>query len=364
MHVLSCDAWGGTEVQVAELVIAANAAGAGRHEVAILDRPGPLSAHLRSAGVAVHGLWGRFGYAGAVARLARLLRSREPAVVEAYGTRVSALVRLARVPRRRPPLVVAVRGAHFVEAHEESRRARVAIAVERMLAGGVAAYAANSEGAAATLARAGLPRERIAVIPSAVAVGPPPPARPERAEPVIVSVARFSPIKRHDVLLRALARLADAGTPFGCRLVGEGPTLDVTRRLAADLGIAGRVEFMGPLPHPRVREVLDGADVFTLVSDSEGMPGSVLEAMAAGLPVVATDVVGIRAIVEDGRTGLLVPSADPPALAEALASLLDAPQRRAELGRAGRAAVEREHSLEALVGARAAFYERLARPAG
>src|SRR5262249_37298808 len=159
LHVLSRDAWGGTEVQVAELVVAANAVGAGRHEVAILDHPGPLSAHLRAAGVAVHGLWGRLGYAGALIRLARLLGARSFAVVEAYGTRVSWLARLARLPRRRPPLVVAVRGPHFVEAREGSRRARAAIAVERRLAGGVGAYAANSAGAAATLAGIGIPWE-------------------------------------------------------------------------------------------------------------------------------------------------------------------------------------------------------------
>jgi glycosyltransferase involved in cell wall biosynthesis len=98
-----------------------------------------------------------------------------------------------------------------------------------------------------------------------------------------------------------------------------------------------------------VPAVLAAADVFVLPSRSEASPNSVIEAMAAGLPVVATSVGGIPELVTDGRTGRLVPPGDPSALAQALVDLLDHPGHAAELGRAARARIERTASFERMV---------------
>jgi glycosyltransferase involved in cell wall biosynthesis len=110
---------------------------------------------------------------------------------------------------------------------------------------------------------------------------------------------------------------------------------------------------------PDVDRVLVSADVFVLSSDSEGLPMSILEAMAAGLPVVATAVGGVPECVDDGVTGLLVPARDPQAFADALAALLEDPERRRAMGEAGRARARTSFALAAFVDAHAQLYRRL-----
>jgi len=154
-------------------------------------------------------------------------------------------------------------------------------------------------------------------------------------EPVVLSVGRLDPVKGHDVLLRAfrlvLARVA------GARLVvvGEGGYRNVLEALAADLGIAGAVEFAGQLDAGRVRQRLGEAQVFALPSRSEGLPIALLEAMAAGVPAVATAAGGTPEVLSAGG-GVLVPPEDAPALAEAIVELLQDPAASAALSAAGR----------------------------
>ena len=169
----------------------------------------------------------------------------------------------------------------------------------------------------------------------------------------IVSVARFEAPKDHHTLLLACERLR--ALDWELDLVGDGPLEAATRTLAATLGIAGRVHFLGY--RPDVAELLAGAQIFVLSSRSEAFPRSVLEAMRAGLPVVASDVGGVAEAVDNGVSGLLVPRNDAAALAEALRGLIVDDFQRHRMGAAARRKYEMCFRLEQMVEATAAVYE-------
>lgn len=150
-----------------------------------------------------------------------------------------------------------------------------------------------------------------------------PPAPPRNEVKRIVTVAQLIPRKNHQLLLRAFAQLP-LETRHGVALefVGGGPTRPALERLAAELGIAGQVTFAGRPPHDEMIRRLQRADLFCLPTLSEGMPVATIEAMACGLPVVASAVDGIPESVVDGVSGLLVPPGDVGALATALQAAL------------------------------------------
>ena len=168
----------------------------------------------------------------------------------------------------------------------------------------------------------------------------------------IVSTARFESPKDHATLLRALAALSHQ--PWELNLIGDGPLEPAVRLLADVLGIAGRVRFLGYQREPE--RVLAGAQLFVLSSRSEAFPRSVLEAMRAGLPVVASDVGGVREAVADGREGLLVPPGSARALSAALAALITSPARRRELGAAARVAFESRFRVDRMIERTTAVY--------
>jgi glycosyltransferase involved in cell wall biosynthesis len=152
---------------------------------------------------------------------------------------------------------------------------------------------------------------------------------------VVATVGRLSWEKGQDVLLRSVPAVAAALPEVRFLLCGTGPEEGSLRRLAQGLRVADRVEFLGFAPD--VRPVLASAAIFAMPSRSEGLGVAVLEAMAMGNPVVASDVGGLRDSVLQGETGLRVPADDPEALAEALLALLQSPERARQMGAAGRA---------------------------
>jgi glycosyltransferase involved in cell wall biosynthesis len=144
----------------------------------------------------------------------------------------------------------------------------------------------------------------------------PGPAPTMNGGPRLVNVARHVEVKGLDVLLRAFAAVAATTPGATLELVGDGPLTPGLRELAAELGIARRVEFSGPARPLEIAERLRRSDVFVLSSHSENMPLAVLEALCCGLPVAATDVGGVPEAV--GDDGALSPPGDPTALAEAI----------------------------------------------
>jgi glycosyltransferase involved in cell wall biosynthesis len=165
---------------------------------------------------------------------------------------------------------------------------------------------------------------------------------------------RMTAQKGWDVLLEAAARLAADRGDLAWLLVGDGPLRGALTRRAADLGVAAR--FIGA--RSDMADVLDCADVVVLASRSEGLPFTLLEAMALGKPIVATRVGGVPEVLEEGRSGRLVPRDDPAALASAIATVLDAPDAAA-MGARGRARVETSFTLDGMVRAVERVYEQV-----
>jgi glycosyltransferase involved in cell wall biosynthesis len=180
--------------------------------------------------------------------------------------------------------------------------------------------------------------------------GPPPrDSRPRDAPLVVGSLGRLDAVKGYDVLLRALARLPGVRAV----VVGEGAARPELERLAAELGVADRVELPGWADDPTT--ALRGFDVFCLPSRSEGFPLSIVEAMLAALPVVATRVGSVAELVADGRTGVVVERDDVDALVATLATLRDDAAARARYGAAGRARALASYTVDHMSRA----YERL-----
>ena len=175
---------------------------------------------------------------------------------------------------------------------------------------------------------------------------------------VVLMVANLIRYKGHREAIQSFARIRAANTHARLVLVGTGPEEEALRRMADELGIAPEVMFLG-----RRRDVpvlLSAADVFLLASHEEGFPNAVLEAMAAALPIVATDVGGLREQIGGGEAGVLVPARDCDAMAAALDGLATNAEERRRIGEAARDRVRRAFSWDTAVARHAALYAALA----
>jgi glycosyltransferase involved in cell wall biosynthesis len=176
--------------------------------------------------------------------------------------------------------------------------------------------------------------------------------------PLILSVGQLREQKDQHTLIEAWARVSARFPSAVLALVGSGPLESRLRDLANERSVARTLRFVAP--RPDLRTAYTDADAFVLSSRWEGLPYVVLEAMAHGLPVISTAVDGIPEAVIDRRTGLLVPPADPRTLAEALMWTISEPEKAARLGTAGRARVEAEFGLDAMIDKVAALYREVA----
>lgn len=185
----------------------------------------------------------------------------------------------------------------------------------------------------------------------------------------MVTVARAVEKKGLDVLLEALAALPP-DLSWRWRHVGGGPLLEDLQTMAAGLGIADRIEWLGAQPADAVLETLRRAELFCFAprvakdGDRDGIPNVVAEAMSQGLAVVSARAGAVGELVEDGRTGILVPAEDPKALATAIAALLRDPDRRQEMGAAGRRVIEQRFAAGPGIDRIAREIEGLASSAG
>ena len=217
---------------------------------------------------------------------------------------------------------------------------------------------AVSQAAAEKAHQAGIPQDRIAVIRSVVEserFAPPPDARRWAREQLglpadafaVVGVGRMVAGKGFEELLEAVALMSSDERPF-LLLAGEGPLRVSLEQEAAQRRINEWVRFLGF--QADVRPILWAADVFTHVPTTfpEGTPNAILEAMAAGLPVISTPIGGIPEVVREGETGLLVPPNDPEALAEAILKLRQDEALRSELGKGAQKWVQEHHDVRQL----------------
>lgn len=184
----------------------------------------------------------------------------------------------------------------------------------------------------------------------------------------VLCVGRLVPEKGQVLLLQAVEKLVRDGVDVRLTLVGGGPRLASLEAEAGRLGILDRVSFPGPVSQDEMPAMFASHNVFCLPSFAEGVPVALMEAMAAGLPVVTTRVAGIPELVEDGITGLLVPPGRADAVGDALRKLADDPSLAARLSRQGRQAVEASFDAEVAAQQLAVAFAHLenssGRPAG
>ncbi len=214
------------------------------------------------------------------------------------------------------------------------------------------AFVCVSQNGADAMAQTGFPASRIITLWNGIDLERFPYRGPRPGGPAL-TVARLSPEKDIGTLLRAVALVLPSAPGFRLDIAGDGPEKEVLHRLAADLRLGDRVRFLGEVQD--ISALLAGAGLFVLPSQTEGISLTILEAMASGLPVVATRVGGNPETVLDKVTGLLVPAGDPAALAQALLGLWNNTASGQAVGLAGRRRVEANFDIRRMV----AEYEHL-----
>ncbi len=326
------------------------------HVAYVLPWKSHLVADLEAAGAQVHVLGGRRGLVDPAwpIRLSRLVRSLRPDVVHLHSPAIASVARVVLRLRRGRPVIVSTE--HNVW-RSFGRLTRLANGITLPL--GDATLAVSEEVRASVWPPL---RERVRVSIQGVAVSAISSHRHERAETrerlglrpedvLVAHVANFREKKDHPTLLRAAQACLDHPRVQFVS-VGQGPLEAEMHELHRQLGLGERFRFLGHQADPVA--VLAAADVFTLTSRHEGLPISMLEAMALGLPLVVSAVGGIPEVVTDGVEGLLVPPGDPAPFAAAYLRLADDPAERQRLGEAAaRRAVDfdiarTEAELEAL----------------
>lgn len=366
---------GGAERQALELARRLPAHGWRVLAVASEGR-GPLRAEFEAAGARCFALGTEF-HRGAlhprallagtrgIARLASIRRREGVAVVHSFLFWENCLAAPARLLA--PGLRVATGRqniAHFKDGRPHYQR------IEDLLNPLVGAVVCNSSAVRAdVLARERVNPRRVVVIRNGVDLdrfARAAPADLAAAHPqlagadcIVCVPAHFKRQKRHDVFLRAFAEARSAQPGLKAALMGRDlGTEQESRALAARLGVDGHIAWLGTEPHPE--RVLAACGAACLSSDFEGLPNAVLEAMASGLAVAATDAPGTNELVAHGRNGLLSPVGDARALADNLARLAGDGALRARLGRAGRRIAERRYSLDRFAADHARLYGLLA----
>lgn len=219
-----------------------------------------------------------------------------------------------------------------------------------------------SDAGRATFRMSGIDARRYVTVHNGIVPSPSLRSRPEVRqrlgiddEPVLLTVARLTEQKRHDVLLRALPRVLRQHPDAQLLLVGSGHMQTVLQQLAKELGIAAHVRFLGR--RNDVPDLLAAADAFCLPSHFEGHPLVLMEAMAAGLPIVAARSIGITEVISNGESGLLVPFEDTVALSAALNRVLSDRPLASQLGACGQLAVRERFDAEVMANQVMAVYE-------
>lgn len=267
----------------------------------------------------------------ALTEIRELIRVREPDIICLHSSKAGALGRIAAIGTG-IPVVFTAHGWAFTEGVPPFKRS-VYKQIERLLARLSTRIITVSEydRSLALWERVG-DRHKLVTVHNGVHDTDEPRAEPSINPPRLIMVARFADQKDHALLLQALVDLQ--GLSWELEFVGDGPNRLPAEALVKKLGLARRVRFAGA--SEAVAADLSRAQLFVLASQWEGLPLSIIEAMRAGLPVIASDVGGVNELVDDGKTGYLVPRSDKRRLTDRLRQLLEDPDRRAAMGAAGR----------------------------
>lgn len=288
---------------------------------------------LRDRGLTVLVVSSGWSHLPTIAELARLLRELQPAALLAHGFPEHLIGRRAG---QRAGLRVMIQ----VEHNSRERYSPWSRWLSRRLARVSAALVGVSEGVRQSLIAQGLPPEKTIAIPNGVDLSRFADPGGEREAGLVMS-ARFARQKDHATLVAALAQLASRGLTPPLQLAGTGPLMARVQAQVARSGLQGQVCFLGH--HADMPALLRSQRIFVLATHFEGMPLALVEAMASGCACIASDVIGVRGVLEHERTGLLVPEGDAAALAAAIERLMLDPALADRLGASARERALAEH---------------------
>ncbi len=288
-------------------------------------------------------------------KLADLMRSRDVAVAQTFFTEAHLVGGYAARRAQVSVIISSRRNLGYGYGWKERCYLRLANRYPHR-------FLANSEAVANSIAGLEqLPRDRFDVIYNGVDPAPGPP-RPRPARPIVIMTANLRPIKAVDTLIDSARIVSRSRNDVAFKIIGDGPERTrLTARVEA-LGLGSQMQFLGSLND--VNAEIASATIGVLTSRSEGFSNSILEYMRQGLPVIATEVGGNREVVDDGRTGYLIPVDNPAALAEKILYLLNHPEVAGDMGRQGRALVMEKFSLPLMARNHEDYYCRLLAAAG
>ncbi|MFL6652190.1 MAG: glycosyltransferase [Sulfurifustaceae bacterium] len=300
--------------------------------------------------VRTHGWAGSLRLAYAALALVRRGAPRYDVIHAQFGPYGALAVQLVAVGAWRGPIITSFRGydlGKHLRAHpgayaELFRRGTLFLPVSATLAERL--IAAGCEQRRIRVHHSGIACRRLRLREN----------RPRDGRVRIVTVARLVEKKGVADAIRAIARLHTGGKTLSYTVVGDGPLREALEQLVREVNLGSVVRFAGAKPHDETLKMINAAHILVAPSvtaadgDEEGIPNAVKEAMALGLPVVATRHGGIPELVAHGVSGWLVPERDPAALAERLAYVIDHPETWAGLGRAARARIEAEYDIDRL----------------
>jgi glycosyltransferase involved in cell wall biosynthesis len=364
LHVAESAGWAGGEAYLVRLAAALDRR---RFTLAVVvPATGPLTERLAAVGIPtfVVPLATRLLNPRALGMLIRVFRREQPAIVQSHGARTNVYAKIAARLVGVPVVVATVHNSLF-DYEVGALRRWLYLAAERLTAPLAYRVVAVSHAVGRDLVmRYRLPADRVVVIQNGIDPAKfvpqrsPAAARAELGLPpetrLIGLVGRLTRQKGQDLLVAALPSLVTASPKLRCLFIGEGELGPELRAQAEALGVASHCVFLGA--RHDVADLVAILDVVVLPSRSEGLPFALLEAMVLARPVVATRVGGNPEVVEDGRTGLLVPPENPAALSEAVRFLLDHPAEAAAMGRRGRERAAQDFSLARSVGALQELY--------
>lgn len=331
----------------------------------IAEEEGATMRYLPEMRQPVHPLHDSWG----LAKLIRVARAFRPDVVHTHTAKAGFLGRQAALAVRPRPVIVHTYHGHVLEGYFGPAKTRLYLELERAMARVSDRLIGVSQATVDDLVRFGVaPREKFRVLPLGLDLDrlaePAPELRAQTRrelrlgddEVLLAFVGRFAPIKRLDLLLDAFARARGAEPRLRLAVVGDGHERAGLERRAGELGVAADVRFLGYCRE--LRPIFAAADLAVLSSDNEGTPVSLIEAAAAGLPAVATDVGGVSEVVNE-ETGILVSPNDPQALANAILAMATDPNRRQAAGLAARDRAISKYSAERLIADIDSLYQEL-----
>jgi glycosyltransferase involved in cell wall biosynthesis len=349
LHVIAGLEVGGAERMLLTLVEGSRRLGT---QVAVAAPPGRFDSELDPSVSRFHYVDHGRAALGTVAsslRIGLAIRRFGPDLVHGHNVRATAMAALgsrAAQPRRPAALIATFHGVAPGEYP----------AAARWLARAATVVACVSTEVQRALVTAGFPASRTLVVHNGVT--PPPELGDEGRRtldrelgldgaPVVAIVGRLAPVKAHHRFLQTAALVAREVPAARFLVVGDGPLRGALEEQAQGLGIADRVRFTGN--RDDVRQLLSRATVMLMTSDSEGLSIAVIEALAAGVPVVSTPAAGMGELL-DGGGGIIVPSADATALAVQVTRLLVSPELRLAMGESGRRLVSERFSAQRMIG--------------